>query len=315
MKIIKLFAASFLFFVATVCNAQSNANFELWDTMNYGVVPKPWNGMRWASTDTLDLYWLPQLGPIVRDKPDISIATPSNGGVHSGNRAICLQQPYYTVTQTNFSGVAGSTLCLGKYLCNQFKPGTVAFSSKPLAIEGWYKITGNANQDDSACVFLELTNTTTTIGSCKQYYTSATTGTNYQPFNIPIAYFNNNTPTQLSLALSMGSDDQVNVDSTARFFVDDLAFVYATGLRQDLLNDTYTLTPNPTGASVAIGASKQAKGQLRIEVYNCNGALLRTIHNYQATSAIDVLHLANGIYFIKLYDDNVIVYNAKFEKL
>ena len=66
-----------------------------------------------------------------------------------------------------------------------------------------------------------------------------------------------------------------------------------TGVRDNATDDGITLSPNPTHGIVRIGGVKVTE----VQVYNAIGQLVKTVQN---TNEIDMSHLSEGIYLLRI---------------
>jgi Secretion system C-terminal sorting domain len=298
----KLFLLIIGIYFANSIAAQTVFGFEQWDTLSYGIVPKQYLGHTWMSSDSILKKY-----NSVATKPSVIIATPNNYGVHSGNSALCITSSFYTNMLTQQGDSAGSQLCLGYLDPHTLLPEGIPYTDRPIALEGYYKILGNANELDSAHIFLELLSGNTVVGKINQIFTTPTAQYNY--FNIPITYQNNSAITTLKLMFSMGAVDFVTQDTTAKFLLDDIAFVLPTPLKQDLKNRSSSIYPNPCHDIVNINVDAKP---LEIIVTNIYGSVVFIKNNVSQLLQINTSAFPSGIYFVRVKYNNGLHSNTSF---
>jgi len=303
-----LFAMLLLLFTAMVARAQQqipNGSFENRIFTEYQAdVPAGAAGMRWVSGDSLMFLrcgWSQQ--------PQVAKVTDA----HSGQYALCLQESFYVapvggnVVQEN----GGGYISLGVFDTNSFMPVGVPYTERPSALTGFYKLTADTAGADSANIRIGFKNAGFLIGQGGQlFYTNTNT---WQPFTIPINWSNNQYPNKLMLDMAVGSTDLVCSDTSTRFYLDDLSFLLANGIRENLFANAHiSVFPNPATDMVHIQLDDPYLGDdCFITVHDAAGKAISKSGHLQKEQVISLRGQGSGTYFIQLRKGGETVYGTR----
>jgi hypothetical protein len=70
-------------------------------------------------------------------------------------------------------------------------------------------------------------------------------------------------------------------------------------------NDYVFTFPNPTNDILNINITKVTPSNLKCEIYNSQGQVVKTISQLEFHNSINVDNLANGLYVVKVYNTEV----------
>jgi hypothetical protein len=295
---------------ATSVKAQQqipDGGFESWRYTGYQAdVPAGAPGMSWVSGDSLMFLrcgWSQQ--------PQVAKVT----NAHSGQYALCLQESFYVAPiGGNFvEENGGGYISLGIFDTNNFKPLGVTYTAHPSALTGFYKLTADTPGVDTANIrigFKSAGGGSIIAQGGQSFYTKADT---WQPFTIPIYWSNNQQPAKLMLDMSVGATDAVCGDTSTRFYLDDLSFVFANGIYENLFADEHIhVYPNPTTDIINIKLDKiYTDSDYSITIHDAAGRIVSGIGQVQEAQQLSLRNYGSGTYFLQLHRGSETVYGIK----
>lgn len=93
------------------------------------------------------------------------------------------------------------------------------------------------------------------------------------------------------------------------------ANIVITSSTKDLLTDySITIYPNPVKDIFTLKVETDHINQLKAEVYDLAGRILKSENIYQGNTQIDIGSLATSEYILKIYDNNQVIKTLKFIK-
>jgi hypothetical protein len=206
---------------------------------------------------------------------------------------LCITSSFYTDTITHISDSAGAQICLGYLDPHTLLPEGIAYTDRPIALEGYYKIVGNATELDSAHIYVELLQGSALVGKINQIFTTPSAQYNY--FNIPITYVSNAPINTLKLMFSMGAVDYITQDTSAKFLLDDIAFVLPTTLKTINNFSKINVAPNPCANVLSINVDTELQS---IFIANTLGEIIESKKNIQMPLQINTSAWPIGMYYL-----------------
>jgi|GEM_PF-4917337 hypothetical protein len=261
-----------------------NGNMENWTATSYGETPTGW----FTADSLLAFLGASATGTIVR--VDVAIE-PTN--VHGGNHAVGFKTiktylPVFADTVT-----AGGVMLLGNIDFMTENYIGIPFSGHPTALTGYYKLPANGVGDYIA-VYGEFKATGGAIMATIEEGLNVE-GPNYQSFNFPISWNSSANADSIVLSFELTNDTADN-HMGVEAFLDDLAFSYPSGIKENLGASSYLKCyPNP--ARNVLYVENTSKEALTMSIMDVSGKeYLRTAAGAQKTQ-LDVSGLSNGVYF------------------
>lgn len=278
MKTITTTLLSLMLLFTGYTNAQqqiTNSGFESWDTLGDYTQPSNWFS----------------LNPLTAFGYDPSTTLTSDA--HSGNYAVQLES-----TAGQFSDISG-VLCTGPILNAGLQPDftkmKVAFSSKPQALEVYYKAFPQVNDTCVIAMYLTrwniaLQKTDTVARAGFEFKDSVGV---YTLASCPFEYYLPVQPDSMFIIAS-SSIDGFNPTVGSKLILDDFHLTYpTTGLSE---NDKvgFAVYPNPVQTDLTI----KTTGQGVLSVYSVSGALVLQQTINQLNESITVTSWAEGLYIL-----------------
>jgi PKD repeat protein len=84
----------------------------------------------------------------------------------------------------------------------------------------------------------------------------------------------------------------------------------ANGIDENDLNSSVTIYPNPNSGVFRLDISLSEPKELKIEIYNMMGALVKTVDNSKSATAvyeIDLSNNASGVYYVRVQSDDQVI--------
>lgn len=196
----------------------------------------------------------------------------------------------------------------------------VPFTEKPSKFVGWFKYT--SVQGDSA----EFSAATTrNVGGVRETLTLAKqiikfSESSWTYFEADFVELNAGNPdTIIILCVSSAGYDFINLTNCkgkvgSTLFIDDIAFVYENGLKEDLMSSTEVkIFPNPSSDVINVNVNANVNnGQVRF--IDASGRIAY-MHAFNGNNqAISVSQLASGLYSIVIVEGNNIIGRQSFIK-
>ena len=288
-----------IIFILSNLTAQTNSNydFETWTTVPANFpAPSYDNPTSWNSLNNLTSA----LGKITCYKE----TAPAN--VYSGLASVKL------VTKTVGSQVANGLISTGT-----INPGTssisggVAYTLRPDSIIGWYKYSPVST--DNGFIELQLLGVggdSDTIGYAIFRTPNAAVNT-YTRFAVKIDYRSNNPVVKSIWILSSSANNTVHFENST-MYVDAIQLgsnVFAATTINEVVKPIVSVGPNPASENIQINNSP-ANGTFTL--YSITGRSVKKVRLINSSQTIDVVDLAEGIYFYSITDkNNVVIKTAK----
>lgn len=266
-------------------NPLPNADFEDWTQFNGGIgstyrEPDGWNSANQCSQ---------QIGTYSVTRTDVA---------HSGNYAAELRTRNAFINNIKINGVlTTATIICGLNTGGQ--EGGIASTLVPDSIAFWYKYAPVGS--DTAYVQVLLFNGEDTVSDTRGKISVAQSAWTRASFAIPAPTA---TPTVISTLFNSswgdGSLGQAEVNST--FTVDDVEFIFATGVNDEPQKSPIEVYPNPV--QDILNVSNSNGGINVFEIIDATGRSVMTRTLSGANSRLDVAALPNGLYMYQLRNTN-----------
>lgn len=252
-----------------------NAGFENWSDA--------YNATSWNSVNFLTIH-------------SIQRSTDSHSGTYAAKMS----------TQTVLGNTIPGITALGTIdMVNKQVNGGIPFSGKPIALNGFFKY--NPIGNDSMLIGVILTRTTAgvqdTIGG--GIFTNKTTVSSYTPFTLPIYYNTNITGNPDTLNIVFLATSIATGGNGTTLFIDDLSFEYSSNEIKENHSIECKIYPNPASDLITISCKNIASNPNQVIIYNLAGQI---IYNNTFTASqfkINVADFNEGIYFIKVSNNNL----------
>lgn len=260
----------------------TNAGFESWDTLGDYTQPANWFTLNPLTTFGYD--------------PSTTITADA----HSGNFAVQLQS-----LSGQFSDISG-VLCTGPILNANMQPDfsnmKVAFTSKPLALEVYYKAFPKPGDTCVLAMYLthwnmalQRTDTVARAG----FEIKDSVGV-YTLGSCAFEYFSPVQPDSM-FVIASSSSDGYHPTVGSKLILDDLHLTYPpTGL-SEIKTLQVAVYPNPAASQLMVQSEEPIKGTLKL--FSMNGALVHTQDIDNKYAVVDVATLSNGIYLMVLQSE------------
>jgi hypothetical protein len=217
------------------------------------------------------------------------------GDFHSGTAAIKL------VTTSVFGQNANGIATTGTInTSTQAITGGIAYTGRPDSIAGWFKSTPGSSDRGFIQLLLTGTSDTDTIGYVI-FRAPSSAVSSYIYFSAPVWYKSTNpvTKSQWILSSSKGASGQ-QVGTT--IYVDDLNLVFnPAGIQEEELLTGFHVGPNPAMNTVQVFNTKLTRGY--IALFEVSGRKVATYQVNEASNAIDVTGLPQGIFLYTIFDE------------
>jgi hypothetical protein len=266
-------------------NPLPNAGFEAWTQYNGGIgstyrEPDGWNSANQCSQ---------QIGTYSVTRTDVA---------HSGSYAVELRTRSAFIGNIKINGLlTTATILCGLNTGGQ--EGGIASSLIPDSIAFWYKYAPVGS--DTAYVQVLLFNGEDTVSDTRGKISVAQSAWTRASFAIPAPTA---TPTVISTLFNSswgdGSLGQAEVNST--FTIDDVEFIFATGVNEAAQKNAIQVYPNPV--QDILNVSNSNGGATVLEIIDATGRSVMTRTLSGANSRLDVSTLPNGLYMYQLRSTN-----------
>lgn len=290
----KILLGLLITFISSEINAQqqfSNNGFESWDTIGDYTVPTNW----------FTLNALVQFGA----EPTTVITQDA----FSGKFAVELE------SKSSIIGDLSGILCTGPLLSPtlqpQFNKIKIPFSSRPTALEFYYK--AFPQMGDTCAITMVLTrwnqalSKTDTVGEASILFSDSISI--YTKASIPFVY-------GLPLAcdsmflLASSSLDGFNPTIGSKLILDDLKLVYnPTSVKDEIELSSLSLFPNPTSGNLNIVNKDQSP--IEFLLYSMQGELLIETTLNEEHNLISLNELKQGMYLVMLKNANGLLTQEK----
>lgn len=257
-----------------------NGGFENWETIKFAIYEFE-APQRWMSGLLYDSY----TGRPITVKP----TTDS----HSGNMAIVLENTPDTSENKIPAMISAYT---GDYF--EFEDGFV-LNGKPVEFTGYFKHSSPADTNFFS-ISVNIYHDSILIGDANSFIGIKTN--TYLPFNIPITYYDDLTPTKATVSIINASFDTIVTGTTIT--LDDLDFTYSTtGITQIKQFGNYNLFPNPANDFINISFQATQPENVEISIYQLSGSLVQTAtllaDKGKNDFKINTSDLSTGAYIVK----------------
>ena len=257
----------------------TNAGFESWDTIGDYTQPTNWYTLNPLATFGFD--------------PSTTITSDA----HSGNFAVQLES--LSGQFSDISGVLCSGPILNKSLQPDFTQMKVAFSSKPEALQFYYKASPQQGDTGILAMFLTRWNMalqkTDTIAQASMRF-SDSVGT-YTLADCLFTYFSPVQPDSMFIIVS-SSIDGFNPIIGSKLLLDDFLLTYGTAGLNDINTLQLSIYPNPAQSNFIIKGEQEIKGALKL--YSVTGKLVNEQTVDSKHTIVDVSTFGDGVYFMIL---------------
>jgi hypothetical protein len=180
--------------------------------------------------------------------------------------------------------------------------GGIAFTDRPIAIQGSYKNYPVAGDFSMVGVLLTRYNASKgerdTIGIVMEAFPQ--TVDTWTTFNLPINYTSEDAPDSLNVFVV--SSNMLNLQAGSIMYVDNLSFEYVAGIG-DLEHSVQTsIFPNPASNMVSFSFGEELSGSLNI--YSNDGQLVYSQTVKGKEHSVDVSTYAAGTYYFSVLEGN-----------
>lgn len=282
-----------------------NGGFETWT--GAGAAEKPQN---WQTTDDL----LAAAFPI----PLTLNAVTKTSDAHGGGSAARLETKALNLfgTPVVFPGILilGNRLRLGTSAGGDTDGAGLPFTSRPQALQCYYKLSGTNLADDSASVSVFVTryiNGRSVILGAGTSYLSTATNT-YTQLQVPLQYTSSLMPDSIHIIAWSGGLDDANLTVGNALTIDDISTVgTATPVREAQRSPELAAFPNPSPNGVFTLDARDNLALLRAP-FTVTDALGRTVLSQAGTTStgsrrIDLSGQPAGIYLLRLSSEQGLV--------
>jgi hypothetical protein len=289
MRLKLLFAAAFTAACA-FASAQSlpNAQFENWGTDIDG-------------TDSL-LGWSSNHDAYQGSVPQWLY---KNTSPYSGNYAANINSVGFGFTQQPINGVLanGKADIRNEIIDHYYRGGGGSpVAGKPTSLDGYYRYIGQGDHGMASVVLFKYNSSTgmrDTVGKGSMLFTPASTWT---PFTITI---NDLMPSVIpdSILTVFWASDTANPSPYRELYLDQFVLNTPTSV-EEIENIVSSVFPNPAGNEAWIRFESFKTGEAKLELFNTQGQLIRTIVEDIQTGVhhtrIDLSTLSSGLYYYSL---------------
>jgi hypothetical protein len=210
----------------------------------------------------------------------------ANADAYSGSRALEISNAYnYTKNEV----YAGRGSACNDTVFSAFQQ-QIPFNNKPTYISFYYKYP-SIGGDTAKALFVLLDANSDTVGIAEKLFLNKTF--EYQLINIPINYYNNNTPSTALLTFYSALDSK---HYGTHFLIDDIHFDVPMMLIQNL-NATLNIRPNPSCDKITLDLPQNAL----VDINDMQG---KRVAYVLSGHQIDISNLKNGNYIIRVKTEN-----------
>lgn len=260
----------------------ANSGFESWDTIGDYTQPSNW-------------YTLNPLAAFGFDP-----STTITNDAHSGNYAVQLES--LSGQFTDISGVLCTGPILNENLQPDFSKMKVAFASKPVALQFYYKAFPQQGDTGVLAMYLTRWNTalqkTDTVAQASMSFADSVS-----VYTLANCVFNYYSPLQPDSMFIIGSSsiDGFNPTIGSKLLLDDFLLTYPTTGLNDMYLPSLSIYPNPVQHELRIQSDEEIKGVMKL--YSVTGKLIAEKVVNGKNTIVDVSTLGDGIYFVILQSE------------
>jgi len=276
-----IFAISTLCFTVSNAQAPPNAGFEQWNSTS-DKNPTGWSSLNWTAV---------QFGAPYTCARSVD--------AHTGNYAVKISTMLY------FTDTIDGLMFTGDWPTGGYPQFGYAYNRRPLKLTGYYKFSTSSGDSSLIAMWLTRWNDTTysadTIGN-GSFYGKATA--NYTYFELPITYLRGGKPDSASIVVLGSSKSTIDVRGNPgnTLYIDDLAYEYSTGIREEVFPEL-ALYPNPSSGIFHLEGLESE--QTTIRVYDAYGKEVLTGELAGSGGEIDMTGLADGVYSVSVLSGSV----------
>lgn len=266
----------------------TNSSFESWDTLGDYTQPSNWFS----------------LNPLTTFGYDPSTIITSDA--HTGNYAVQLES-----IAGQFSDISG-VLCTGPILNSglqaDFTKMKVAFSSKPQALQVYYKAFPQLNDTCVVAMYLTrwnmaLQKTDTVARAGFEFKDSVGV---YTLANCPFEYYLPVQPDSMFIIAS-SSIDGFNPTVGSKLILDDFHLTYSTTGLAEKDKVGFSVYPNPAQSYLTLETTEHGI----LDVYSLSGAAIMRQNIDQLNQTIDISSWAEGLYMLVLQTNEGLIVSRK----
>ncbi|HRG57346.1 MAG TPA: T9SS type A sorting domain-containing protein [Bacteroidia bacterium] len=129
-------------------------------------------------------------------------------------------------------------------------------------------------------------------------------------FTLKYAVINYTVPTNVipdTCVIVVSSSDLINAQVGSSLWIDDLKWgTVNTGITEFLKNEDITIAPNPAKEFITINMGNKTKAS-QMQILDVNGKIIESFSLNSKIETIGVGHLAKGLYFYTLLDNNNLI--------
>ena len=268
-------------FVGTNSGSFPNGNFETWTDHN---LEEPDN---WTSSNSFTTYG----GGLV----SVDKSTQANSGTYSAH------------ITTQSSAFAGNIAFLLTARLGQNNHMTHEIVYSPIAkLTGYYKYAPVLNDSGEVIInFTKYNGSTMMNDAVDSFHYKFTSAANFTYFELLTPNITGAPDSMWVAILSSNLDgDTTTVHVGSQLWIDDLAFVYPSGISipYNEYMSHFTISPNPGSDNISLSFTMKNEGDVKIHLYNNAGV---EIKNYplgnlavgNQSFSPEISELADGIYF------------------
>ena len=290
----KLSTLFFAIIIGSAAYAQiPNAGFEAWTT--YTVTAGSYDGPNgWANLDSA----LAQFATYTTEK-----GTPGFAGasyIKLTSKSIPIVGVVPGIAVSGKASISGTTLAI---------ESGFAISTRPQSLTGEWQYTHPSTDSGSILVVFTKWNTALSKRDTISLTNKLLSGsvTSWTAFSIPLTYQHGSAPDSGYIQLSSGA---VGGTAGCTLYVDTLAFTGTVPNGVVTVNNTATnisLFPNPATGYTNVSYRSNTSGSVKLSIADINGRIVKENDfkkvNGENSFLIDVTQMVNGIYFVKIIDD------------
>lgn len=275
------------FSISTACfmclNAQTppNGGFEQWNSTS-DKNPTGWASLNWTAV---------QFGAPYTCARAID--------AHSGNYAVKLSTMLY------FTDTIDGLMFTGDWPSSGYPLFGYPYNRRPLKLTGYYKFSTSSGDSSLIAMWLTRWNDTTysqdTIGNASFYGKAAA---NYTYFELPITYYKGGKPDSATIVILGSSKSTINVRGNPgnTLYIDDLAYEYSTGIREEIFPEL-AIYPNPSNGIFHM--ENLDGGPITVRILDLYGKEILVSEMPGDAGDIDVTSLADGMYTVAVLSGNM----------
>lgn len=109
-------------------------------------------------------------------------------------------------------------------------------------------------------------------------------------------------------AIQISNYDNTSAGFSLSFLNSTFVFDCTTGIKNIEANNTISIFPNPTTSEITVNSNVELQ---KIELYDISGQLLLVEKSKENKQTINLNSFSNGVYFLKLYNNERLIKNEK----